>query len=524
MKKCLMLTQRVILLIAFTGLVTAEEINHSAHVESAAAAIEKKTAALYPGVFAGNTHSLRKISSSHHDTMEVILQEKTGGEWENQQRILIMAGTEFRSVENFIDSLLNVGNLAQDAIFSILDQPFEAGFYMLTQTWVPGDEWVNEFRMTSTADGEGRIATLSMQNWTNSWQEGLLLEYSYDDQSRLDQIIIKVSNNGSSLENTMRMTRTYSDDGRPELDMIAFYADDSWINQLRVSYTYDAEGNLTVRLSETNLQIQWAATGRVTMTYNANQNLIEKVTETSEGDGFTGQIVLVNSQKELFSYDADYNRTEHLYQNYKSESWQDSLRKTYDYNDQNMNTLMQTEIMSGGSWENESRTQISYQEGKVNEELYQEWESGAWVNIERTTTSYDSEDRPVLMVLFDWSGSAWVESEQYIMNYEEYTPVASQASVVSEQFSLSNYPNPFNPVTMIRVHLPDRETISLHMLDVRGRIVKTLIRNEVHASGFHSFQWHGRDDEGRLMPSGMYLIRLESETHRQVTKRCLLIK
>lgn len=70
-------------------------------------------------------------------------------------------------------------------------------------------------------------------------------------------------------------------------------------------------------------------------------------------------------------------------------------------------------------------------------------------------------------------------------------------------------PNPFNPQTTIAFDLPQTQALSLRILDVSGRTVKTLLANEVLAAGRHEMLWNGRDARGRHCPSGIYFSCLE---------------
>lgn len=70
-------------------------------------------------------------------------------------------------------------------------------------------------------------------------------------------------------------------------------------------------------------------------------------------------------------------------------------------------------------------------------------------------------------------------------------------------------PNPCNPLSEIRFSLSSPAHVSLDLFDVRGWKVRTLIQGSVD-SGEHRAQWNGTDDEGRMMPSGVYLVRLQA--------------
>lgn len=69
----------------------------------------------------------------------------------------------------------------------------------------------------------------------------------------------------------------------------------------------------------------------------------------------------------------------------------------------------------------------------------------------------------------------------------------------------ANYPNPFNPSTMIVFYLPHNEYVKLKVFDIMGREVETLIEGEV-PSGEHRLQWSATG-----LASGVYLCRLEAK-------------
>lgn len=76
-------------------------------------------------------------------------------------------------------------------------------------------------------------------------------------------------------------------------------------------------------------------------------------------------------------------------------------------------------------------------------------------------------------------------------------------------FSLEAHPNPFNPATTVRCELGADVPVRLEIFDPVGRRAKTLAISTLHA-GAHLFTWDGRDDAGRLLPSGLYLVRLRT--------------
>jgi len=72
-----------------------------------------------------------------------------------------------------------------------------------------------------------------------------------------------------------------------------------------------------------------------------------------------------------------------------------------------------------------------------------------------------------------------------------------------------NHPNPFNPATTIRFHLPEAGPAKLTIYGLTGRRVRTLLGESLPA-GWHDVSWDGRDERGRPVASGAYVYRLEA--------------
>jgi hypothetical protein len=86
----------------------------------------------------------------------------------------------------------------------------------------------------------------------------------------------------------------------------------------------------------------------------------------------------------------------------------------------------------------------------------------------------------------------------------------------------TNYPNPFNPETVIRYSLEQKSEITLAVYNLKGQKIKVLI-SEKRVPGEYSVVWDGKDDSGKEASSGIYFYRLSTE-FGQETKKMLLIK
>lgn len=84
-----------------------------------------------------------------------------------------------------------------------------------------------------------------------------------------------------------------------------------------------------------------------------------------------------------------------------------------------------------------------------------------------------------------------------------------------------NVPNPFNPITTLYFDLPQAEHVSITVLDIRGRRVRTLL-SEPRDAGRHDVAWDGTDDTGRRVPSGVYFAAMQAGEFRQMTKMVLM--
>jgi hypothetical protein len=84
-----------------------------------------------------------------------------------------------------------------------------------------------------------------------------------------------------------------------------------------------------------------------------------------------------------------------------------------------------------------------------------------------------------------------------------------------------NYPNPFNPVSTIDYDLPQASGVSLIICDLHGREITRLV-NRYMEPGYHQTQWNGRDQQGRNVPSGVYIAHLVTPEYSKSIKMVLL--
>ncbi len=111
------------------------------------------------------------------------------------------------------------------------------------------------------------------------------------------------------------------------------------------------------------------------------------------------------------------------------------------------------------------------------------------------------------------------------LRYFPDTPtwVAAVEGPVPTAFGLEpNYPNPFNADTIIPFQLADHGHVQLLIYNSIGQRVATLVDGD-RSAGSYWAGWDGRDDAGRQVASGIYVIRLRSKEGMQ-TQRALLLQ
>ena len=69
------------------------------------------------------------------------------------------------------------------------------------------------------------------------------------------------------------------------------------------------------------------------------------------------------------------------------------------------------------------------------------------------------------------------------------------------------FPNPVRESTQVRLFLDHAADAEVGLFDTQGRRVRALSSRRALGSGLTEWAWDGRDDHGRLLPSGRYWAR-----------------
>jgi hypothetical protein len=107
----------------------------------------------------------------------------------------------------------------------------------------------------------------------------------------------------------------------------------------------------------------------------------------------------------------------------------------------------------------------------------------------------------------------------------EMSPVEEDeqdANLRPTHFALGqNFPNPFNPTTIIQYALPRTSQVQIEIYNVLGQRVRTLV-NETQEPGYKTINWDGKDDAGSEVSSGVYFCHIQAGSFVKSMKMTLL--
>ena len=104
----------------------------------------------------------------------------------------------------------------------------------------------------------------------------------------------------------------------------------------------------------------------------------------------------------------------------------------------------------------------------------------------------------------------------------QVTSVKEGELVPTEFALLQNFPNPFNPSTVIKFDIARETSVRLVIYDILGKKVRTLIDSEVHQPGSYGIEWDSRNGFGNILSSGTYFYRFEAGDFVSIKKMMLL--
>ncbi len=141
--------------------------------------------------------------------------------------------------------------------------------------------------------------------------------------------------------------------------------------------------------------------------------------------------------------------------------------------------------------------------------------------VSTDVVGYTSTSSETSSPTYDASGNP-VSSTSNMTVSPDMVLAVQQHVVQPVNFALDqNYPNPFNPTTQIAFSIPSAMHVSVTIFNILGQRIATLVDANLSA-GSHVIMWNARNNNGEMMPSGVYFYRLSTPKFTAVKKMLLL--
>ncbi|MDP8269445.1 MAG: SBBP repeat-containing protein [Candidatus Tenebribacter davisii] len=141
------------------------------------------------------------------------------------------------------------------------------------------------------------------------------------------------------------------------------------------------------------------------------------------------------------------------------------------------------------------------------------WDDSYGITIDSNGSSYVTGDFSATATFGSYSLTSSGSADIFVAKLGNDTSVDNY--VISSNIVLTNYPNPFNPLTTIQFNLKENETGILTISNIKGQ----LIESHQFGSGSHTYDW-----DASKQSSGIYLYKLNVNGKTKAVKKCLLLK
>jgi ligand-binding sensor domain-containing protein len=138
-----------------------------------------------------------------------------------------------------------------------------------------------------------------------------------------------------------------------------------------------------------------------------------------------------------------------------------------------------------------------------------------WSNVNQGLPSNVSV--PSLTIMSDFLYAGTSGSAVWNRELSEMIGIRPISGEIPSDYTLMNYPNPFNPSTKIKFSLPRNSDVKLILYDAQGKQIGLLISQYLR-EGIYEIIW-----DGSSYPSGVYFYRLTAHGN-SLTEKMVLIK
>jgi hypothetical protein len=140
------------------------------------------------------------------------------------------------------------------------------------------------------------------------------------------------------------------------------------------------------------------------------------------------------------------------------------------------------------------------------------------------TADFDSDGYPVVLLSVDddreISGIRYF-SRIYKLDKTTSVDIPQNGGPPNDFVVQQNYPNPFNGETMFQYSLPSSSRVVVRVYDILGKEI-ALLQDKRLQAGKYQVRWNGTGKDGIAVPSGIYLVRFQTERQTKTIKSIFL--
>ena len=125
-------------------------------------------------------------------------------------------------------------------------------------------------------------------------------------------------------------------------------------------------------------------------------------------------------------------------------------------------------------------------------------------------------------IISDDEGNIWFATDGGVSKLIQNSTDITETGFTAENFSFSNYPNPFNSGTILRFTLPEATEIEVKIYNISGIEVKCYKR-KIFTRGNHSLYWDANNNEGNALSSGVYIAAIRY-LNRIISRKMIILK
>lgn len=155
----------------------------------------------------------------------------------------------------------------------------------------------------------------------------------------------------------------------------------------------------------------------------------------------------------------------------------------------------------------------------------------SWIEIDNEPgTLYESQSDSLQLIINtedlengDHYGEIVVMSQQdtatVVVEITVGLDTGEESFVQDQETTMNAGPNPFSREVRFNLFVPRQMQTSLGVFDLSGKQVAALLDRDIR--GTHTVTWNGASDEGKVLPDGVYIVRLANDSNI-LTKKIVL--